>query len=63
MACRLLEVSPGGYHRFLKAPFATRKVRRLAILERIEVWCQLTRLHLSLGYISPRACESAARAG
>ena len=31
MACRLLEVSPSGYYRFLKAPVAARKVRRLAV--------------------------------
>ncbi len=31
MACRLLEVSPGGYYRFLKAPVAARMVRRLAV--------------------------------
>ena len=31
MACRLLEVSPSGHYRFLKAPVAARKVRRLAV--------------------------------
>jgi hypothetical protein len=30
-ACRLLEVSPGDYYRFLKAPVAARKVRELAV--------------------------------
>ena len=32
MACRMLEVSPSGYYRFLKAPVAARKVRRLAVV-------------------------------
>lgn len=92
MACRLLEVSPSGYHRFLKAPVAARKVRRLAVedavvrihaesrriygapkiaheearlavFEWIEVWYQRTRIHGSLGYVSPEAFEAAASAG
>ncbi len=37
MACRLLEVSPSGYYRSLKAPVAARKVRRRAVFECIEV--------------------------
>jgi hypothetical protein len=36
MACRLLEGSPRGYYRFLKAPVATRKVRRLAVEDAVE---------------------------
>jgi hypothetical protein len=30
-AYRLLKASPGGYYRFLKAPVAARKARRLAV--------------------------------
>ena len=29
MACRLLEVSPSGYYRRLKAPVAARRVRKI----------------------------------
>ncbi len=43
--------------------FATHAEARLAIFEWIEVWYQRTRIHGSLGYISPEAFEAAARAG
>ncbi len=43
--------------------FRTHEEARLAVFERIEVWHQRTRIHGSLGYVSPEALEAAARAG
>ena len=43
--------------------FRTHEEARLAIFEWIEVWYQRTRIHGSLGYVSPEAFEAAARAG
>jgi transposase InsO family protein len=41
----------------------THEEARLAVFEWIEVWYQRTRIHGSLGYVSPEAFEAAARAG
>jgi len=41
----------------------TREYARLAIFEWIEVWYQRTRIHGSLGYVSPETFEAAARVG
>ena len=43
--------------------FRTHEEARLAVFEWIEVWYQRTRIHGSLGYVSPEAFEAAARAG
>jgi putative transposase len=43
--------------------FKTREDARLAIFEWIEVWYQRTRIHGSLGYVSPETFEAAARVG
>ncbi len=43
--------------------FKTREDARLAIFEWIEVCYQRTRIHSSLGYISPETLEAAARVG
>jgi len=43
--------------------FGTHEEARLAVFEWIEVWYQRTRIHGSLGYVSPEAFEAAARAG
>ena len=43
--------------------FGTHEEARLAVFEWIEVWYQRTRIHGSLGYVSPEAFEAAARVG
>ena len=43
--------------------FRTHEEARLAVFEWIEIWYQRTRIHGSLGYVSPEAFEAAARAG
>jgi putative transposase len=43
--------------------FRTHEEARAAGFEWIEVWYQRTRLHSSLGYVSPETFEAAARAG
>jgi transposase InsO family protein len=43
--------------------FRTHEKARLAVFEWIEIWYQRTRIHGSLGYVSPEAFEAAARAG
>jgi hypothetical protein len=43
--------------------FRTQEEARLAVFEWIEVWYQRTRIHGSLGYVSPEAFEAAARVG
>jgi putative transposase len=43
--------------------FRTHEEARLAVFGWIEVWYQRTRIHGSLGYVSPEAFEAAARVG
>jgi transposase InsO family protein len=43
--------------------FRTHEEARAAVFEWIEIWYQRTRLHSSLGYVSPETFEAAARAG
>ena len=43
--------------------FRTHKEARVVVFEWIEVWYQRTRIHGSLGYVSPEGFEAAARAG
>jgi transposase InsO family protein len=43
--------------------FRTHEEARLAVFKLIEVCYQRTRIHGSLGYVSPGAFETAARAG
>jgi transposase InsO family protein len=43
--------------------FRTHEEAWLAVFEWLEVWYQRTRIHGSLGYVSPEAFEAAARAG
>jgi putative transposase len=43
--------------------FGTHEEARLAIFEWIEIWHQRTRIHGSLGYVSPEAVEADARPG
>ncbi len=43
--------------------FRTHEEVRTAIFEWIEVRCQRTKIHGSLGYVRPKAFEAAARVG
>jgi putative transposase len=43
--------------------FRTHEEARLAVFEWVGVWYQRTRIHGSLGYVSPEAFEAAAKAG
>ena len=43
--------------------FRTHEEARTGVFEWIEAWYQRTRIHGSLGYISPEAFEATARAG
>ena len=64
MVCRLLEVSRSGYYRFLKAPVAARKVRRLAVEDavvRIHAESRLLHSAPKIAHELPRLGMSAHR--
>ncbi len=64
MACGLLEVSPSGYYRFLKAPVAARKVRRLAVKDAVaRIHAESRRIYGApkIAYALPRLGVSAHR--
>ncbi len=64
MACPLLEVSPSGYYRFLKAPVAARKVRRLAVEDAVvRIHAELRRIYgaAKIAHEPPRLGVSAHR--